>query len=98
MEEKALWQTCFMAAPKRCREFELSFSSVERKDQRTLAPRYRLNCTTVTKRRSCTTTADAPMGPAQPKSTVLSPAEEAVIVEFKCQMLLPLDDVMGLFT
>jgi len=38
------------------------------------------------------------MGPAQPKSTVLSPAEEAVIVEFKCQMLLPLDDVMGLFT
>ena len=34
------------------------------------------------------------MGPSQPKSTVLSPAEEAVIVEFRRRTLLPLDDVM----
>jgi hypothetical protein len=35
------------------------------------------------------------MGPTKPKSTVLSPAEEAVIVAFRKRTLLPLDDVMG---
>ena len=33
-EEKALWQTCFTAAPARRREVEPSFPKVERKDQR----------------------------------------------------------------
>lgn len=61
----------------------------------TLAQRYGLSRTTVTKWRSRTTTADAPMGPSQSKSTVLSPAEEAAIVEFRRRTLLPLDDVMG---
>lgn len=60
-----------------------------------LAKRYGLSRTTVTKWRSRTTTSDALMGPGQPKSTVLSPAEEAVIVEFRRRTLLPLDDVMG---
>ena len=32
-EEKALWQTCFTAAPARRRKFEPSFPKVERKDQ-----------------------------------------------------------------
>lgn len=35
------------------------------------------------------------MGPTKLKNTVLSPAEEAVIVEFRSGTLLPLDDVMG---
>jgi hypothetical protein len=35
------------------------------------------------------------MGPRDPRSTVLSPAEEAMIVEFRLRTLLPLDDVMG---
>jgi hypothetical protein len=43
---------------------------------------------------SRTTTSDAPMGPSQPKRTVLSPAQEAVIVEFSRRTLLSLDDVM----
>ena len=60
-----------------------------------LAQRYGLSRTTVTKWRSRTTTVDAPMGPTKPKSTVLSAAEEAVIVEFRRRTLLPLDDVMG---
>jgi hypothetical protein len=34
------------------------------------------------------------MGP-KPKSTVLTPAEEAIIVEFRRRTLLPLDDVLG---
>ena len=60
-----------------------------------LAQRYGLSQTTVTKWRSRTTTADTPMGPTKPKSTVLSPAEETVIVAFRKRTLLPLDDVMG---
>ena len=61
---------------------------------RLLASQYRLNLKTVLKWRSRTETADAPMGP-KPKSTVLTPAEEAVIVEFRRRTLLPLDDVLG---
>ena len=48
-----------------------------------LARRYGLSRTTVAKWRSRTTTADAPMGPRDPKSTVLTPVEEAMIVEFR---------------
>ena len=60
-----------------------------------LAQRYGLSRTTVTKWRSRTTTTDARMGPSQPKSTVLSPAQEAVIVEFRRRTMLPLDNVMS---
>ena len=35
------------------------------------------------------------MGPRSPHSTVLSEAEEAMIVEFRRRTLLPLDDVLG---
>jgi hypothetical protein len=40
-------------------------------------------------------TADAPMGPKAPKSTVLTTAEEATVVAFQQKTLLPLDDVLG---
>jgi len=60
-----------------------------------LARRYGLSRTTVAKWRSRTTTADAPMGPRDPKSTVLTPVQEAMIVEFRRRTLLPLDDVLG---
>jgi len=61
---------------------------------RLLASQYGLNVKTVVKWRGRTETADAPMGP-KPKSTVLTPAEEAIIVEFRRRTLLPLDDVLG---
>jgi hypothetical protein len=35
------------------------------------------------------------MGPRNPMSTVLTPVEEAMIVEFRRRTLLPLDDVLG---
>jgi transposase-like protein len=60
-----------------------------------LARQYGLSRTTVSKWRSRTTTADAPMGPRVPKSTVLTAIEEAMIVEFRRRTLLPLDDVLG---
>jgi hypothetical protein len=60
-----------------------------------LAKRYGLSRTTVVKWRTRTTTDDAPMGPSAPHSTVLTPIEEAMIIEFQRRTLLPLDDVLG---
>ena len=58
---------------------------------RALAKRYGVSPTTVQKWRKRTTTADAPMGPKEVRSTVLSPEEEAIIVAFRRHTLLPLD-------
>jgi transposase InsO family protein len=60
-----------------------------------LAARYGLNPKTVAKWRRRTSTADARMGPNRPRSSVLTEAEEAVVVEFRRRTLLPLDDVLG---
>src|SRR4051812_21948889 len=62
---------------------------------RALAARYGPNPKTVAKWRQRTTTADQPMGPSRPRSTVLTEAEEAIVVEFRGRTLLPLDDVLG---
>ena len=62
---------------------------------RTLATRYGLNPKTVAKWKKRTTTTDAPMGPRDPRSTVLTEVEEAMIVELRRRTLLPLDDVLG---
>src|SRR3954447_22137888 len=62
---------------------------------RVLAARHGLNPKTVQKWRKRTTTADQPMGPRRPRSTVLTEAEEAIVVEFRRRTLLPLDDVLG---
>jgi transposase-like protein len=62
---------------------------------RRLAARHGLNPKTVAKWRRRTTTADRPMGPARPRSTVLTEAEEAIVVEFRRRTLLPLDDLLG---
>jgi len=61
---------------------------------RALAAQYGLNPKTVLKWRKRSVTVDAPMGPKL-RSTVLTEAEEAIIVEFRRRTLLPLDDVMG---
>jgi transposase InsO family protein len=62
---------------------------------RALAARHGLNPKTVAKWRGRAGTADAPMGPRRPRSTVLTEAEEALVVEFRRRTLLPLDDVLG---
>src|SRR5215204_4510206 len=62
---------------------------------RVLASRHGLNPKTVAKWRGRTTPADRPMGPSRPRSTVLTEAEEAIVVEFRRRTLLPLDDVLG---
>ncbi|MER8772968.1 IS481 family transposase [Mesorhizobium sp. M0960] len=61
---------------------------------RGLAKRYGINQKTVAKWRERTSVADLPTGPREPRSTVLSPEEEAVIVAFRRYTLLPLDDCL----
>src|SRR5262245_18099351 len=61
---------------------------------RTLAKRYRINPKTVAKWRKRGSLAELPTGPKQPKSTVLSIVEEAIIVPFSRHTLLPLDDCL----
>ena len=61
---------------------------------RALAKRYGINQKTVAKWKKRTSVADLPTGPREPKSTVLSIEEEAIIVAFRRHTLLPLDDCL----
>ena len=59
-----------------------------------LAAQYGLNHKTVAKWRKRAFVNDVPMGPKAPRSTVLSPEEEAIVVAFRKHTLLPLDDCL----
>ena len=61
---------------------------------RTLAKQYNINPKTVAKWKKRDHVGDAPMGPRHCQSTVLSEAEEALIVAFRKQTLLSLDDCL----
>src|SRR3954453_15829365 len=61
---------------------------------RAAAKRYGVSPTTVQKCRSRQASTDARMGPKEPRSSVLSLEEEAVIVAFRRHPLLPLDDCL----
>jgi Integrase core domain len=61
---------------------------------RTLAARHGINQKTVAKWKKRTSVAELPTGPKNPRSTVLSADEEAVIVAFRRHTLLPLDDCL----
>ena len=61
---------------------------------RALSRRYGINPKTVAKWKKRSSVADLPTGPKEPKSTVLSSEEEAVIVAFRRYTLLPLDDCL----
>lgn len=61
---------------------------------RALAKRYGINQKTVAKWKKRTSTADRRTGPSEPRSTVLSLEDEAVIVAFRRHTLLSLDDCL----
>src|SRR5215218_8967795 len=61
---------------------------------RTLAARYGINQKTVAKWKRRTSVADVPTGPKEPRSTVLSVEDEAIVVAFRRHTLLPLDDCL----
>lgn len=59
-----------------------------------LSERYGINPKTVRKWRKRSSVEDAPMGPRERRSMLLSPEEEAMIVAFRKHTLLPLDDCL----
>jgi hypothetical protein len=62
---------------------------------RALAKRHGINPKTLAKWRKRSSAADMPNGPKDAKSSVLSTAEEAIIVAFRKHTLLPLDDCLS---
>ena len=64
------------------------------KSLRALAKHHGINQKTVAKWRKRRSVADLPTGPREPKSTVLSIEDEAIIVAFRRHTLLPLDDCL----
>src|SRR5918998_4689716 len=61
---------------------------------RALARRYGVSPPTIQKWRKRQTTGDAPMGPKEARSTVLTSEQGAIIVAFRRHPLLPLDDCL----
>ena len=61
---------------------------------RTLSRRYGINQKTIAKWKRRNSLADLPTGPGEPKSTVLSIEDEAIVVAFRRHTLLPLDDCL----
>jgi transposase InsO family protein len=61
---------------------------------RALAARYNVNPKTILKWKKRSSVADLPTGPRQPKSSVLSIEEEAIVIAFRRHTLLPLDDCL----
>ena len=61
---------------------------------RALAGRYGINQKTVAKWKKRSSVSDTPTGPKNPKSTILTIEEEAIVVAFRKHTLLPLDDCL----
>ena len=59
-----------------------------------MASPYHINVKTVAKSRKRTSVKDSPMGPHEPHSTILTSEQETMIVAFRRQTLLPLDDCL----
>jgi hypothetical protein len=59
-----------------------------------LARRYGINPKTVAKWKKRSFIKDLPTGPREPRSTILTVEEEAIIVAFRRHTLLPLDDCL----
>ena len=59
-----------------------------------LAKRYSINPKTVAKWKQRGSVVDLPTGPKDPRSTVLSVEDEAIVVAFRRHTLLPLDDCL----
>jgi hypothetical protein len=91
IDKDALWDRFYTVAPARLRRSVERYSIVKRG---ALAERYGINPKTVAKWKQRSFAGDAPMGPKEPRSTLLSKEEEAVVVAFRKHTLLPLDDCL----
>ena len=61
---------------------------------RALARRSGVSAKTIAKWKARSSVSDLPTGPREPRSTVLSVEDEAVVVAFRRHTLLPLDDCL----
>ena len=75
-----------------CRAIQQSQKSLN-----ALAEQHGINLKTVAKWKKRDFASDAPMGPKEVRSTVLTKEEEAAIVAFRKYTLLPLDDCLCAF-
>ena len=91
--QDALWVRFFKVAPPRQRRSRRAIQNSQ-ESLGALAKRHGTNQQTVRKWRSPSSVTDLPTGPRDRKSTVLSLEEEAIIVTFRRQTLLPLDDYL----
>ena len=89
---QARWAKFSMVAPRRQRRSVERYSSQE--SLRARARRYGINQKTVAKWKQGASVADLPTGPKAPRSSVLAPEEEAIIVAFRRRALMPLDDCL----
>ena len=86
-----------MGAPQRQRRsqtIDLLAIQLSQESLRALATRHGINPKTVAKWKKRTSLADVLTGPKEPRSTVLTVDEEAVVVAFRRHTLLPLDDCL----
>ena len=102
----ALWARFYTGAPRRQRQSvrcpagdcaaiaERGAIQHSQASLRSLAKRYGVNQKTVAKWRHRAGVADLPTGPREPKSTKLTPEEEAVIVAIRRHTLLALGDCL----
>ena len=94
----ALWARFYTAAPHSLRSgltrgTEAFRRAIQHRQEslRSLSKRYGINQKRVAKWKHRTSVADLPTGPRDPRSTVLSIEEEAIIVAFRKHTLLALD-------
>lgn len=89
----ALWDKYFTRAPARSRAVRRAIQQSQ-ESLIILANRHGITPKTVAKWKRRTSVHDLPTGPKQAKSTTLSSEEEASIVAFRRQTLLPQDDCL----
>jgi len=93
-----LWDNYYMAAPLQQRQpvVQSNRRAIQNSQEslRKLADHYGINPKTVDKWKKRDTACDSPMGVKQPRSTVLTIEEAAMIVAFRKYTLLPLDDCL----
>ena len=93
INKELLWDRFYTAAPLRQRHCARAIQHSQ-ESLKQMASHYHINIKTVAKWRKRTFVKDAPMGPRRPHSTVLTMEQEATIVAFRGQTLLPLDDCL----
>lgn len=93
IDKEHLWDRYYTVAPRPRTRSERRYGDRKLRSQ-DLSERHGRNPKTVAKWKKRDFVHDAPVGPKEIRSTVLSREEEAMIVAFRKHTLLPLDDCL----